>query len=334
MFFRRTASVFLTQVLMFFVAFATSIVIARNLGPDGKGQLTLLTTFTGLLALATNLGIGSATIYYLNHRPESRSEVASSSVTLQMTLTLGAVATALVLTPWIIDVLLKGAVSRPLFLLSLCLMPIIVLSGVWSTIFLGLQETGKFNIMRMTSPIIHLVLLIALTALTMLGVLTVMMSSGIAAASTAVLGFIWLRQMNFRLRVRFSKGWGRSLLGYGLKGWLGNLSQYFNYRLDVFIVNLFVGVTGVGQYSVAVNLAETLWYIPNSVGTILFPRTAADTEAAIRFTPFVARTTLFFTSWWPWSWPSIAYPLILVAYQQPFLPSVLPLWSCCQASCS
>jgi O-antigen/teichoic acid export membrane protein len=325
MFFKRTASVFVTQIIMFLVAFATSIVIARHLGPDGKGQLTLLTTFTGLLVLVTNLGIGSATIYYLNHRPESRSEVASSSVTLQMTLTLGTVAAAFALTPWILDVILKGAVSRPLFLLTLCLMPITVLSGAWNTIFLGLQETGKFNIMRMTPPIVHLVLLVVLTALAALGVLTVMMSSGIAAASTAVLGFIWLRQMNLRLRVRFSRGWGRSLLGYGLKGWLGNLSQYFNYRLDVFIVNLFVGVTGVGQYSVAVNLAETLWYIPNSVGTVLFPRTAADTEAAIRFTPFVARTTLFITLFAALVMAAIAYPLILLAYQRPFLPSVAPL---------
>lgn len=64
----------------------------------------------------------------------------------------------------------------------------------------------------------------------------------------------------------------------------------------MFIVNYFVGVTNVGLYSIAVAIAELLWYVPQAVATILFPRTAATgAEKAKLFTPKVCRNTFLIT---------------------------------------
>jgi O-antigen/teichoic acid export membrane protein len=60
----------------------------------------------------------------------------------------------------------------------------------------------------------------------------------------------------------------------GLYGQLGNLSSFFTYRLDVFIVNYFLNTSQVGLYALGVAVSESLWQIPQAAATALFPRTA------------------------------------------------------------
>jgi len=73
--------------------------------------------------------------------------------------------------------------------------------------------------------------------------------------------------------------------------------QFFNYRLDVFIVNAFIGPAGVGIYGVAVTLAEFLWQLPNAASFVLFPKAANSThETMNRFTPRVFGIILAVTS--------------------------------------
>ena len=309
---------------MFGIAFVTSIIIARSLGPDGKGQLTLLTTFTGILSLITGLGVTSATMYYLSHERVQKEQIVGSSIVLQLLLNLVAILLVILLLPIVDRLILKNRLPMSLIFLSLLLLPILTISGTWSAVFLGMQKIGRFNILRMVPGIVHLGILTVLLALTRLNVLTVMVSSGIAAACTAFLGAYWLRVMHFRPKLRPSIKWRKALLGYGVRGWLGTISQQFNYRLDVFIVNIFVGVAGVGQYSLAVTLAESLWYIPDSVSTILMPRTAAYPQAALSFTPRVARNTVFITAVGAVIMALVSYPFMTLVYGNRFAPSVSP----------
>jgi len=59
---------------------------------------------------------------------------------------------------------------------------------------------------------------------------------------------------------------------FGLKSYLQNLVGSLNYRLDVYILAFFLTPKQVAFYGVATSLAEVAWYIPNSVGVVLFPR--------------------------------------------------------------
>jgi O-antigen/teichoic acid export membrane protein len=123
------------------------------------------------------------------------------------------------------------------------------------------------------------------------------------------------------LDVRLSK----RLLGYGGKAWIGNIIQYFNYRLDVYFVNFFWGASAVGFYSIAVSLAELLWYIPHAVATVLFPKTAADWEQAKDFTPRVSRNIAAITAVAAAMLAIGAPGLLTIAYGERFRPAVAPL---------
>jgi O-antigen/teichoic acid export membrane protein len=79
-------------------------------------------------------------------------------------------------------------------------------------------------------------------------------------------------------------------LGVGLRGQVGNVAAFFNYRLDVFIVNYFLNPTEVGLYAIGVAVSEALWQIPQAVAMTLFPRTARTlNEGASVFTCLIMR---------------------------------------------
>jgi O-antigen/teichoic acid export membrane protein len=106
------------------------------------------------------------------------------------------------------------------------------------------------------------------------------------------------------LRTLIARRWNlrrasRSLLpalSLGVRGQLGNLATFFTYRLDVFIVNFFLGPADVGIYAVGVVVAEALWQVPQAAAVALFPRTArtgTSSDGAAEFTCAVSRHVLF-----------------------------------------
>ena len=85
----------------------------------------------------------------------------------------------------------------------------------------------------------------------------------------------------------------REQVKYGAQGQLANMAALFNYRLDQFLVAAFVSTAGVGHYTVAVGLSESVWWISSAVSLVMLPRlTAMTEEAAQEVTPLVCRNTL------------------------------------------
>jgi O-antigen/teichoic acid export membrane protein len=118
----------------------------------------------------------------------------------------------------------------------------------------------------------------------------------------------------------------RPMLNFGLRGYVGNILQFFNYRLDLFLVNYFLGVAGAGIYTVAVPIAELLWYLPNAVGVVIFPKAAASRpEYMNTFTPRVFRITLGLTAAGAVAIGLLGKLGIRIVYGQAFLSAYLPM---------
>lgn len=325
MFLKRTASVFVTQIITLILMLVTSVILARALGPAGKGQVALLSTIGMIVSLIGNLGIGAAATYYLNRAKEARAMIASNALSIQLGLTFLVLAIIIGLAPWLVSHVLKEQVTLPLLLLGLFLVPLTTLSGVLNGLLVGLGEIGKYNYSNITLRGTQLVFIIILLSLTLLSVAGAIIITGLSSACAAALGFYWLRQSGLHLRPHVSKSWIRAFLSYGTKAWVGNILQYFNYRLDTFIVNYFIGAAGLGQYSLAVTMAEFVWYIPNAVSTVLFPKTAADWDTATRFTPIASRNTALIMTLGAIGLGIVSFPFIRTVYGEEFVPSVMPL---------
>ncbi len=93
-------------------------------------------------------------------------------------------------------------------------------------------------------------------------------------------------------------GYSRSVLSYGVKAHFSNVIAYLNYRADIFLLSLWIGVIPVGIYSVSVGLAEKLWLVSSSVSTVMLPKIASMEGREgdrLVLTPLVTRYVLWFS---------------------------------------
>jgi O-antigen/teichoic acid export membrane protein len=294
---RHVGSTFLVQILTLVISLLNTAILARRLGPAGKGTITLALLAPTALALFFGLGVSAANVFLAGSRRLSVDDLAGHSLSFALLGTVGAGITAWVLAAggWL-GLLLPGI---PVWLLALTMLslPAALLSGFFGAILQGLQRIITVNVVAVGQGAAGLLL----TALLVVGLGWGVEGAALAAVGATLVGLVALAALvqreGGRLRPRWQRQTVRLILHFGLRGYVGNVLQFFNYRLDAFIVNAFLGAAAVGIYGAAVSLAELLWYLPNAVGFVIFPKSAASTAAEMnRFTPPVFRLTLALTA--------------------------------------
>jgi O-antigen/teichoic acid export membrane protein len=88
----------------------------------------------------------------------------------------------------------------------------------------------------------------------------------------------------------------QSLL-YGFKSYAQTLVGHLTYRLDIYLVAFFLPPEQIAFYGIATSIAELVWYVPNSVGMVLFPKLSGTAERDIHLvTAEVCRHTFAVTA--------------------------------------
>lgn len=318
---------FLTQVSVFIFGFATSIILARVLGPEGKGIYTLIILIPAVLGMLGTLGIEIANVYFSANRRYKLSDIISNSLISSIGLGL-----IIILLFWGLSTtnVFQGFLAAnniPLLYLWLAvfMVPIVLLSGFFNRILLGREEIIKFNSVGIFQSVLQLGLIVILLIVLAQGVFGAVLSYIITAICVALLAILFVKRFG---KINFSINFGllKESLRYGGKGYIGNVAQFLNYRLDIFLVAYFLDVAAVGFYVLAVGMAERLWMIPGSIGTVLFPRVSAIKDAqANQLTPKVSRHTLFVVFVLSIVLLVLTRPLIQILFGAAFLSSVEPL---------
>ena len=323
---KQVGATFFTQLIGLLFSITTAAVIARWLGPEGKGILTMALLVPGMMVIFLNSGIGVANVYFAASNRMNVPTLTNNSVIfalLATTLGTGLIV-VLVASGWL-EVFLPG-VPVWFILVAIIGLPIGLLSGFFTTILQGLQSIMTINVINLTQGGLTL----ALTFLLVVSLKIGLLGSLIAYLGASILGLIALTLVLRSAGGVFIPKWNpkivRSTLSFGLKGHIGNILQFFNYRLDMFIVNYFLGPNDVGIYSISVGLAELLWHFPNAVGFVIFPKAASTKPEVMNiFTPRVFRITLGLTALGAVGLIFLGKPIIAFVYSSPFLPAYVPM---------
>lgn len=274
------------------LAFGSGVLVARALGPDGRGTYSLFVVSAAFGQMLFGFGTGNAAVYYINKGALTTRDVMSAVHTI----TLGSVAiTAIIVAavvPWTgADVLGGGAAAW----LLVAAVPALI---YWATLCIVLQAMSRFVAMGVATIAQPFVMLILVAVAYASGhpspsdVVGFWIISNVAGAAVA-LACIGVGNIDVRAIAR--PAWSKigQLASFGVQGEAGNILQLLNYRFDQYVVRGFVGLAGVGIYAVGVSVSEGVWLLANSVAIVLLPRlTSAADEDARWMTPVACRNTV------------------------------------------
>jgi O-antigen/teichoic acid export membrane protein len=323
---KQVGTTLLTQLIGLVFSITTSVFIARWLGPEGKGIITMALLVPGMMVIFLNSGIGIANVYFAGSRQLNVSALEANSISFAFIGTAlgGFILIGLFATGWIKS--LVREVPPGLILLAMVGLPFGLLCGYFSTILQGLQRIVAINIVNLAQGIVTLALTLLLVVWFKIGVAGAVSAYLLAGLSSLIMLGLFLRQEGGEFISKWEPAIMRSTLSFGLKGQIGNILQFFNYRFDMFIVNYFLGPGDVGIYSISVGLAELLWHFPNAVGFVIFPKAASTKPEVMNiFTPRVFRITLGLTALGAVGLIFLGKPIIFSIYSSTFLPAYVPM---------
>lgn len=275
------------------------IIIARTLGPEGKGAFTLVLALSSLGALILGLGLDrSVAVLGARSLQVARLAFGNAAVWTVAIGTLGVAAIVLLYgapadtpgDPGPLAALMPRLTGLQLWLAALSL-PAEIAYAIGTMALLGGQLVVSFNVLRFLRRGLLLPLLIGAALLRSLD-LTMLLVLNLAVVSVITLGIVWAMARAGRI------GWrtdGRLLveqLSFGGRAFIGTIAERLHYRANTFLLTGLVSIAATGVFSVALGLAETLWYLPSAFGLVLFSRAVGAGADSARIASAMTRTVL------------------------------------------
>lgn len=325
----RTLHAFGVNVFLLPLGIATSILIARSVGPTGKGSLDLIVATSALLAMVLSVSLPQGVTFVI-----AQGKIPVNVLASQLVL----VSIAQVLVALIILSLLRFTGYFQLFLPNWGLwivggvalyVWVELLSKFWAALLIGQQQIAVVNNSEFVGRVIQFTsLFIIVGALYLSGRhLSVGVLFLVALAASTLISLFLLVSLGFRFQLSRDLSGLKAATAFAVPCYAANVAQFLNYKLDVFVVGFFAGTASVGRYTLAVSLGQLLWLMSNSVASVLLPKVAASTDdsGSIQHTMRVTRLSLWGTAVCGLALALLATQAIPLLYGEAFRPSVVAL---------
>jgi O-antigen/teichoic acid export membrane protein len=268
-----------TRLAVLVVGLASTVALARGLGPTGRGIHALALTIATLGVIVLNLGFHTANTYFASRERETLPTLVSNTVALAVAVALvGVVGLALARVlgfdprplPFVLLVLVVAWL--PVGLVFIQLQPLLLVVGRLRAY--NLAEAGW----QLTSVAL-VVLLWATGHLTPTTAFAVTLAAFVAGALvvTGALGTAWLPRPRPSLRLF------RRALPYAGRSYATTVTGFALIRLDILLVENRLGTREVGLYAVAVTIGEALLILPTTIAALLLPKLSPITDEAARW---------------------------------------------------
>jgi O-antigen/teichoic acid export membrane protein len=270
-FIRKISQTFVTRVFVAAIGLMASVLVARILGPEGRGAYAVAVAIGAMGVQVGNLGLQAANTYVISRQKDLLSIAVATSLSVAFVLG-GAAAIAVGLTftikqDW-------SPLSGYLLWLALAWIPLGLSYLFLENLLLSVDEISTYNRIELGSKVVS-VSLIALvlwfgfaTAETVFGIGLIVLTM------SSVLILLCLKQHGLQIALPSFELFSKHI-GYSLRGYFATLFAFVALRVDLFLIQYMLGVEHAGHYSIAVALADALYMLPVTIGTLLFPKLSA-----------------------------------------------------------
>lgn len=310
------------------LAIVGSLIIARALGPAGRGDWAVIAALALLVGTVGTLGVPSAVSYGLAQRAVGERAgylraALIAAATLALVAAVACVALGVAFGPGdgaTLPLVLAGGISAA-----------IVMHQVLQQAVLTAGPLRWYAAAQVTPAVVTLLAVVLLALVGRLDVLAVVVVSALSAACGAAVAWAGLRSMRVMSRdrnLRYGRGVVKHLrpdLAYAAATFATISLTQVVHRTDVLIVGGYKGSAAAGLYAVAVQMGDLLMVMPAALGVLLFRRGARSIEGhwqdAIRVlawtAPFAVASALVIGV--------LAEPMIRTFFGDDFAGAVRPL---------
>ncbi|HOE15448.1 MAG TPA: oligosaccharide flippase family protein [Candidatus Paceibacterota bacterium] len=264
-----------TNGFMVLIGLASSVIIARYLGPEKKGIYSVLMAFVSFLLYLGNYGITNALCYYSASGKIKEKELFQHAFMLSALSSLSIILIGGFLyfaIPKFHNINISYITLALLFLVT----SMNIFNNYFINIFLGQKKINFVNftsLARNLSELFFIYFLIITLKLNILGAIY-------AYIIASLMLFLIIYQKSYKfLKFNTIENNYKNLikiLSFGLKAYLSNLFLYINLYLDLFLIYYFLGATSTGIYSIASTLIRQFGFLPVAINQIILPFSVKD----------------------------------------------------------
>lgn len=270
---KNTLYLTVTEFISFLLALLANIFLSRILGPYQRGVYFLILTISTILTLLLDFGVPSACTYFVGKKKHDFKIIHGISIFLSAVLGLFVFLGCLVF-------LKIGKAyldfNKNLIVFAVFLFPLMLYNSFWGGLMSGVNKIELKSYLNLfhnaTSSLLIMLILFFFPCDKLLAIL------GMIVAVDTIFLFIKFSFANKispldSLVPQFKVL--KEVLSFGYKSYLANFAYNIIKKIDVFIVNFFVGSTGVGFYSLSVSLADKVSFLSQQLKGAIVPELSA-----------------------------------------------------------
>lgn len=273
-FIHKISETFATRLSIIGIGLITTVVIARILGPEGRGLYATAAAIGTIGVQFGNLGLHASNTYFVAKNRELLPRLISNTLFVSFLLGgIGAFLAYLLFSLWPNLAPVRGF----LLILALAWIPFGLAYLLLQNLLLGIQEVRAYNKIELTNQLFA-ICMIGLMILMRIVRIEIVFAAGLIALITSF--FFTLRKLRNHIDSfpAPSVSLFRENINYGIKAYLAAFFAFLVLRVDLLMVKYMLGAEQAGYYSIAVTMADMICLLPVVIGTILFPRLSAMSD--------------------------------------------------------
>lgn len=264
------------RVLSILISFFTGVILARYLGAENRGLLSLYLNTIGFVVLILNAGIAESSIYLLNIGEFDRNQLIKNQIFYLFNVALIFSIAAILLKPFF------GTLSSSDFYCLLIIAVLMLFNSIFRHYLLADKQIGFYTSSVIIENIGYLVL-VFITAFFKFSFIFILLSN---LFSQIIVFLFLIRKLKLELPefglpiVNFL--YIKRSYAFGLHLFFTGLGGFGLQRIGLYILNYFSGTKSVGIYTVASTLPTIYENLPQQISTIAFTYVVGENDIGKR----------------------------------------------------
>lgn len=311
------------QIAVFVLTLISSVVIARSLGPQGRGEYALALIPPTFILFALNSGMGNAAVYLVGSGTVPVSVAIRSNLALWGIHSLAGLACGAISIVFGADKFFRGVPVSYLWLGLLTVPALFYLSFILP-VFLGKEDLRTYNVFQVVKPALFIAGLMALFVISDISPAYLLLLENLVLLLLCLLIHKSVLASFGPLKIGVDREYLRKALKYGASLYLGYLLMYANSSVLLVMMNLMLTAAAVGIYTIALTVSDKMMLFADAVSTVLYPNVSSisDKLARITKTLLVFRITVVLIGAGAALLAAVSSPLVLFLFSAEFSESV------------